>query len=104
MREHIANLIEVKYEDLVWQTEKEVRRICEFIGIEFSNKMIDYYKDVDKNIDGDTLALEHLQNIRKPVSTDSIGKWKKEFTSEEKMLVDRLLRRYLVESGYEKSL
>ena len=37
--------IELHYEDLVMQTEAELSRICEFIGVEFAPAMLDYQVD-----------------------------------------------------------
>jgi hypothetical protein len=37
--------IELRYEDLVTQTEPELSRICEFIGVEFAPVMLDYQVD-----------------------------------------------------------
>lgn len=38
-------IIELRYEDLVTQTESELSRICKFIGVEFSPLMLDYQVD-----------------------------------------------------------
>jgi hypothetical protein len=37
--------IELHYEDLVTQTESELSRICQFIGVEFAPAMLDYQVD-----------------------------------------------------------
>src|SRR4029079_17476436 len=36
--------LEVRYEDLVGDTEATLRRICEFIGLEFDAAMLDYHR------------------------------------------------------------
>ena len=40
----VADWIEVRYEDLVADSRDQLRRICAFLGIEYSEQMFDYVK------------------------------------------------------------
>jgi hypothetical protein len=40
----------VRYEDLVANPEKVLRKLCEFIGVEFSETMLEDYRDVAKQL------------------------------------------------------
>ncbi|MCP4609802.1 MAG: sulfotransferase [Planctomycetes bacterium] len=71
-------IIRVKYEDLVTSTENELKRICNFIGITFSERMLmgdgfhvpDYTKE------------QHML-VGKPAQSDRIDGWKKELSTKE---------------------
>lgn len=74
-----ANVLLVKYEDLVSFTNEELSRISDFLNIKLNNQ---------KN--PDTLGVEnqlHHQNLKKPISTASIGKWKNELSDETLKLI-----------------
>jgi protein-tyrosine sulfotransferase len=72
--------IEVKYEDLVRNPEIVLKNVCDFSNLNFSVEMLDFWKNFD-NL-GDTNKHEHHKNLSNPLSTDSIGKWKKSINSE----------------------
>lgn len=101
---HRENYIEVRYEDLVCHTEREVKRICNFIGVQFNEDMINFQKDINKNIDKTTLDLNHHKNLQKPINTNSIGKWKDNLTEEQKIKINQWIYKYLIELGYEKDI
>jgi len=68
-----SSAIEIKYEDLVSDPEEAVRKLCEFLGVEFAASMLDY---------SDTPAP--VGSMNDPVgihrhtspSTSSLDKWK----------------------------
>jgi hypothetical protein len=42
--------LEVRYEDLVLDTEAELRRICKFIGLRFDKRMLRYHERADERL------------------------------------------------------
>jgi protein-tyrosine sulfotransferase len=75
------NYIEIKYEDLVLNTEQTLLRICKFIEIDFNDAMLEYYK-----INGSTRdPLKFPQNIEatKPIYLNSINRWERDLTEDE---------------------
>lgn len=90
--------LEVRYENLVRRPEREVRRVCEFLGIEFRKDMLQFQDDVDEL--GDT-HLSHHEGLRRPINTDSIGKWKSRLSTQDQEIVVRLIGDKLDAMGYE---
>jgi hypothetical protein len=90
--------IEIRYEDLVQNPEKEIKKICVFLKIEYSEKMLNVRKRFDKL--GDATHSKHHKNLSKPITTKSIGKWKKNLNERQKIIVTRLLGSRLKEFHY----
>lgn len=66
--------MEISYEDLVTSPQSTVSSVCEFLGVEYQLGM---ENELSVNL-GDVEVLEHHQNVRKPISSDSIGKGRRE--------------------------
>lgn len=47
----------VKYEDLCANTEKELQRICNFLGIDYEPQMLQFRTRIKHNIDGNRMRL-----------------------------------------------
>jgi len=89
--------MEMRYEELVTDTEPVIRQACSFLGIDYSPSMLDHTSRVDKL--GDTDKAHH-SNLTKPINSESVGKWKKNFSDSEQKEVNRLLRQNLLSLGY----
>ncbi|MEQ5791021.1 sulfotransferase [Muricauda sp. NFXS6] len=77
---------QVKYEKLVEFPEDELKKICTFLNINYSTKLLDFWKYSD-NL-GDVKRRKHHVNIGNPLNTDSIGKWKTVLNQEEKEIIE----------------
>lgn len=97
-RDH-PNYMEMKYEDLVFNTVPTITEVCRHIGVHFEEQMLEFHKITSKSRDA------HLfpQNIEatQPLSTASVGKWKEELTEEEAKEVVRRTHDYATQLGYE---
>ena len=65
-------ILNVRYENLVNNTEYELEMICYFLDEEFDPAMLDYWKKDQGEPKND------LKYGTQPVFTDSIGKWKRD--------------------------
>jgi Sulfotransferase family len=63
--------LEVRYEQLVAEPGKELRRICSFAGLDFEPAMLDYAGRVDVS------TKPHQQNLARP-PTPGLRNWKEE--------------------------
>lgn len=88
-------ILTVKYEDLVQDAGNLVPIICQFLNIEFSPTMLENSK---VHLGDDFLS--HLQNVKHPMNTQSIGKWKKDLTAEQQIRMLKLIKRRLLQVGY----
>ena len=79
----VSRVLLVRYEDLVSETEHQVRKICSHIGQEYDENMLMYYK---KNLEEEQEPKEFLQwkqkTIEKPTISE-VGKYKLLLTRDE---------------------
>ena len=64
-------LYEVQYQRLVDDFEAEVRRICEFLGVTWDDRML-HFHEVDRAV-----VTASLEQVRSPVYKSSVGRWKR---------------------------
>lgn len=69
------NFIRISYTDLVLNTERSIKDICTFLGMDYQKSMIENYHSTFKDL-GDTVSLKHHANVKRPINGDSIDKWK----------------------------
>ncbi len=90
---------EIKYESLINNTKVTLKGICDFIGTEFDECMLDYYKFTKQKI---THVIQpiHGRLMEKPDKT-RIGRWKKHMTEKEVNQFERIAGNLLHYFGYE---
>jgi hypothetical protein len=93
--------METRYEDLVTNTEAELRRVCAFLGEEYSAGMLEYYKDSAAKIPGDRKELHH--NTNAPPMASRVYAWKRVMSPAENAVFLRYAQRMLDELNYETS-
>ena len=64
-------LTTVVYEDVVADTEKEAKRLIEFLGLPWNAKCVDFHKS-DRPVKTASVA-----QVRKPIYKTSVKRWKK---------------------------
>jgi len=71
---------EVRYEKLVRSPAAEIKKMCDFIGLPFSDLMMNHDKQ-DLTIHN----AKHLSGARvaKPIDDSQVGRWKKEMTKQQ---------------------
>ncbi|HEX4157423.1 MAG TPA: sulfotransferase [Rhizomicrobium sp.] len=96
--EHAAQILEVRYENLVARQEATLREICTFLGEEFEPQML----DPQPRITAIPERERHIhRKINRPVSPDLIGVWRRKLSGIECFLMESCLRDYLIDFGYE---
>jgi len=107
--------LEISYEDLILQTEPVLRRVCEFIELEFDPAMLSYHlrasdrlrekaRDLPK-ADGRAQPAEarmasHALASEAPRS-DRVGRWRREMDPADVATYERVAGDLLAELGYE---
>ena len=95
-----GGFLPVRYEDLVVEPERELRRICAFLGEEFAPAMLTSHRA--------PIALiadqRNLANLRRPVLTDNVGKWRREMTAREIRIFEARAGAGLDRYGYARAL
>ena len=97
MAPKIEHYNEVKFEDLVRDTEGTLRKVCEIIELDFDPVMLDYHERAEKrlqekNVDlvrrhGPTqpaeARMESHKLAKEPPQKDRLGAWREKMTEEE---------------------
>ena len=86
--------IEVYYENLIKNPEKELQRILDFLGLE-KKAQIKYTKKNGKN-------FPNHPNVGKPLDKSVIGKGKRKMTKKDKKIFNKIARKELIKLGYVK--
>jgi len=88
-------IIRVKYEDLVISTENELKRICNFIGIPFSERML-----MGDGFLVPNFTKEQHKLVGKPAQSSRIDSWKNELSTREVEIYEYYGGRMLSMLGY----
>ncbi len=112
---YLGFYMEVKFEDLVLHTERELRRICEFVELDFDPAMLGYHERAEERLKEKARALPRAhgeaQSAEKrlashaktfePPNPEMIGTWKQRMPAEDRAAFEALAGDLLVELGYE---
>jgi hypothetical protein len=120
-RKHARRLdhyMEARYEDLVVDTEPTLRRICDFLDLDFDPAMLTYHtraaerlaemaRDLPSEEGKPLRPAEHRMKAHeltsKPPSAERIARWKQEMSPADAVAFERSAGELLVELGYELS-
>jgi hypothetical protein len=93
-------IVFVKYENLVSQSEQELRKLTEFLDITYASSMQSYHESYEQFTDVGKGV--HTKLGRKP-SPDDIYKWKGKLPFREQFIFEAVCYKNLQELGYEVS-
>jgi hypothetical protein len=93
-------ILQVRYEDLVLDTEGTLRKICGFIGEEFEERMLSWQLEVDKQVPARERDV-HAKLKLKP-GAESVARWKREMTAREVFVSEAFMGSDLTRLGYER--
>jgi Sulfotransferase family len=112
----LRHYMELRYEDLILDTEPVLRRVCEFIRLDFDPAMLDYHarsserlREMARALPGDGRA-QHLSVERrmathamttKPPSVDRVARWRTQMSASERAAFEAVAGDLLDELGYE---
>ncbi len=112
---YLGFYLEVKFEDLVLHTERELRRICEYIDLEFDPAMLGYHETAEQRLQEKARALPRAhgeaQSAEKrlmshaktfePPNPEMIGTWKSRMSPADRAAYEALAGDLLADLGYE---
>lgn len=95
----------LRYEELVQQPEKQVKAICNFLGITYHASMLEYYKIKDKvlSVYPEELVMKYHSNLFQPISAEFINKWKEKLTPKQIEMADAIVGKTADEAGYKRN-
>ena len=112
----IGHYVELRYEDLVRDTEDTLQRICEFIELPYDEAMLRYHeraperlqekaRDLDRGPDKAPQSAEARLSSHalatQPPDPDRIERWRTEMSAEDRAVYEELAGDLLADLGYE---
>ena len=112
----IGHYVEIRYEDLVRDTEATLRRICEFVDLPYDEEMLRYHehaserlqekaRDLDRGPDKAPQTaearLESHALATQPPDPERIERWRTEMSVEDRAVYEELAGDLLADLGYE---
>jgi protein-tyrosine sulfotransferase len=91
------NILLVKYEEMVADSQSILKEVHFFLKIPFDPETLTANKNA---ADLGVGNLEHHQNLRNPINTDSIGKWRGNLDQKQLLRIDQKLGRIALKYGY----
>ncbi|NNE36157.1 MAG: sulfotransferase [Rhodothermales bacterium] len=95
-----SHRLTLRYEDLAEEPETTLKLLCEFIGEEFDEQMLEFYRDSSKYL----APVIRTENVEKAVTTSSIDRWRDELSASEIRAVENICREAMKKHGYEPEL
>jgi hypothetical protein len=95
-----CQIFDVQYEDLVLDTERTVRKICDFLDERFESQMLTWQSQVNDLIPAREMRIHDKLN-RLPVSMD-VHRWRREMTTREQFVSEAFMGKRLKQAGYER--
>ena len=91
-----SNKIIIRYEDLIDGPYTTIKAVCRMIGINYEDRMLDFYKTSHEYI-----GTHHSELIFKPIDRENKYKWKKNLSLREIVVFNLLSKHCLKKNGYE---
>jgi hypothetical protein len=93
--------IEIRYEDLVLDPENELKNLCQKLGVEFCDVMLQYYNQTHEVVSFE--EKEWKQNVFKPIIKDNTQKWKHSLDRWQILTIEGVCWKALAHCGYPQS-
>ncbi len=111
----VSHYTEVRFEDLVADTEGVLRRICDFIELDFDPVMLDYHERAEGRLAEKArelprknrppqpaeARLESHQLAKEPPRAERVGMWRERMTADDLAEYESVAGEMLVDLGYE---
>jgi len=92
----------VRYETLTSQPQAELEQICRFLNVAFEPTMLTFYRR-HANVEREMVDGKHHALLKKPATTEKIGRYREAFTLSQIALAERLLGDEMRSLGYSLS-
>jgi LPS sulfotransferase NodH len=86
--------LEVRYEELVAEPDRELERICAFVGVPFEPKMLKYAGEVDVS------RKPHQQSLTRPPTT-GLRDWRRDMARDDVLAFEAIAGDLLAGLGYD---
>ena len=115
MSRNVDHYMEVRFEDLVADTEGVLRKVCDFVELDFDPVMLDYHERAEVRLSEKARELPRTNRpnqsaearmdshrlAKEPPRSDRVGAWRERMTTEEVSEYEAIAGDMLVRLGYE---
>jgi Sulfotransferase family len=91
---------DVSYEDLLEDTERVLKEVCNFLGETYTSEMLDYYRDTTPY----PTDVRNRENLAKPVIVNNKQKWRRGMTKNEVRVFEAVAGDALANYGYARAI
>ncbi len=102
MKKHPQKFLFFKYEDLAAEPAAHLKSICTFLGLDYSDSLLDFYKGINKENKHIKGIMEMHQNLSNPVNTSRTNLWQKQMTTWQIKQADLISGKMGEQLGYER--
>jgi len=95
-------VVKVRYEDLIANPEKELMKICRFMGADYNPIALDYYHSEESHKTAHSGVM--WENVEKPLISNNYNKYLKELSPADIQLFEQVAGDTLEELGYPLTL
>lgn len=96
------NIFPISYEELLKNPEEIVKNLCQFLDIEFSNKMLDFHKS--KEAENSAKSSSLWENLSQPIKSNNTKKFMTELTTEDIKIIESVTGNVMDTLGYERAV
>lgn len=95
-----SQFLTIRYEDLVTETEATLTKVCEFLGVPFRQRMLEFYaENAAKGLVPKSRMAKHGNTLR-PVTAERTEAWRTEVPAAEIEALEYLNRALMSQLGY----
>ena len=91
---------EVAYEDLLDNTKRVLKEVCDFLGERYAPEMLGYYHDTSPY----PTDVRNRENLSKPVIVENKQKWRSRMSRDEVRVFEAVAGDALVRYGYARAI
>ena len=93
------NFLEIRYEDLILETEATLKKVCSFIDEEYKAEMLSYHNSARDEMPSESIQY-HKTSVSRPDQSKVFG-WKTKMSRTDRIIFEDVARNALTRFGYE---
>jgi len=94
-----ANYYEINYENLLSDSENQLKNLCRFIGVKYENEMLNY-SNSSKELVADS-EMQWKKETFKPIMKNNYNKWKKNLSNNQAFITQTICKDIFKNSDYQ---
>lgn len=92
---------EIRYEDLIADPRRHLSALCDFLGEELNEAMLEHHRDAEKKVPD---YKDWHQQVRRPLTGTAVQRWRRDLDEQEIKLFEHVAWRQMEAVGYSPSL